>query len=703
MLDNIKLRTKLFLLVALPLLALLFVSGNDISRIIKSEETPKIIAAITKIVASSGELIHTLQSERGMSAGLVASGGKTPSNALLDQRTISLAAGKKYKEIFAQYAADYPQSPVTKALSAAVTTLNQLEDIQGRIDSGLATSQDVISYYTGLIGMMRQGLIAAQSQCDDAALYAQMSVFNSLITAKEFAGQERATLNAALSSGVFSRDLYKTWIERTALQEEYIKMVMAQADAPTINLYTTNVVALLQRVKTLRENVLASLESTTLQGDPKVWFATSSAYIDSLYTVEKYLSQSLQASAKVLEIKARSSLYYSLALGGCTLFLTLLFIVLVVRNIVPPLRQSVTFARSVAEGKLDVELTLQRKDEIGVLATALNGMLGGIKAMIAKADKATASALEEANKARAAVLEAELARKQAESAKQEGMHMAAERIHAVSTVLSSVARNIATQIQQAAGGSQGQLNRLQETVAAMEEMKSTVLEVAKKSANAARIADSARQQAQHGSTLVMNAATKANTVLQNAEALKVSMSGLEHRVHDVDKVLNTISDIAAQTNLLALNAAIEAARAGEAGRGFAVVADEVRKLAEKTMNATKEVNQVLLAIQDDTATNIITVEQTVDSVHATTDLTQQSDKALMEIVRLVGMTTDEIRSIATASEEQSATSEEINSSIGEVNRLAVQTVSTMEQSTSGVKALLAQSTELEALVQEMQA
>jgi len=144
--------------------------------------------------------------------------------------------------------------------------------------------------------------------------------------------------------------------------------------------------------------------------------------------------------------------------------------------------------------------------------------------------------------------------------------------------------------------------------------------------------------------------------------------------------MNVISDIADQTNLLALNAAIEAARAGEAGRGFAVVADEVRKLAEKTMGATSEVRQAIEAIQSGASQNIKGMGEVSESVAHATELSQKSGEVLQEIVSLVSVTNTQVSTIAAAAEEQSAASEEIRRSVDEVARLSEETVTQLRAS-----------------------
>ena len=165
--------------------------------------------------------------------------------------------------------------------------------------------------------------------------------------------------------------------------------------------------------------------------------------------------------------------------------------------------------------------------------------------------------------------------------------------------------------------------------------------------------------------------------------------------------MNRISDNAGQTNRLALNAAIEAARAGEAGRGFAVVADEVRKLAEKTMQATYEVGQSIAAIQQSSQVNMQEVSAAVTSVTRATELANKSGDALNSIVLHVSDTTGAVASIATAAEQQSATSEEITLSVNEINRLVGETVEGMTQSSAAVQALAQTAQELRRVTESL--
>ena len=165
--------------------------------------------------------------------------------------------------------------------------------------------------------------------------------------------------------------------------------------------------------------------------------------------------------------------------------------------------------------------------------------------------------------------------------------------------------------------------------------------------------------------------------------------------------MGVISDIADQTNLLALNAAIEAARAGEAGRGFAVVADEVRKLAEKTMVSTTDVGNAIKAIQESATQSMSQVDSAVQNIEIATTLASQSGLALDEIVHMVDATADQVRAIATASEQQSASTEEINQSISEINHIATETARAMDEASQAVSDLAKQAQSLASLIHEM--
>ena len=358
-------------------------------------------------------------------------------------------------------------------------------------------------------------------------------------------------------------------------------------------------------------------------------------------------------------------------------------------------------ANEIASGNLDMQFKPFKGDG-GVYGVMIK-MVGKLKEEIALAESKSQQAEQEALAAREAKAMADEATQKAERAKAEGMFHAATQLERVVEVVSSASESLSAQIVQSSRGADEQSNRVHETATAMEEMNATVLEVARNAQQAATASNQTKQQAAEGSGILSEAVKGIESVQAQSLAIMEDMSLLGKQAEGIGQVLDVIADIADQTNLLALNAAIEAARAGEAGRGFAVVADEVRKLAEKTMTATQEVGKAIAEIQTGTRKNIENVEQVAASIENATTLSVKSGQSLTQILAFVDQVNDQVRSIATASEQQSAASEEINQSVEQVATISAETAQAMGHATHAVAELMQQAQVLKQLIQEMKA
>lgn len=332
---------------------------------------------------------------------------------------------------------------------------------------------------------------------------------------------------------------------------------------------------------------------------------------------------------------------------------------LILSNIIAaPLQHGVKLAEAIKGGdmtnKIEASL-MERGDEIGQLMKSLSGMsekLRGLIGNISQSSNQIASASEE---------------------------------------LSSTA-------EQMSRGMQQQTSQTSQIASAMEEMSATVLEVAKNSQSASSSAIEASSTAQRGGEVVTRTISGMMSIAATVEQSARTIGELGKSSDQIGEIVAVIDDIADQTNLLALNAAIEAARAGEQGRGFAVVADEVRKLAERTTKATKEIAQMIKTIQKDTGSAVAAMDAGTKEVKEGVDLANQAGESLVQIVDAVHKVNDMIRQIATAAEEQSNAAEEISKSVEEIASITKETSSGSNQTATASHELSKMATELQGTV-----
>nr|WP_029572164.1 methyl-accepting chemotaxis protein [Pseudomonas syringae] len=328
---------------------------------------------------------------------------------------------------------------------------------------------------------------------------------------------------------------------------------------------------------------------------------------------------------------------------------------LITRQITVPLSSTVIAARRIADGDLTHDTSTTRQDELGLLQNTMQHMTVSLRGLIGGIGNGVTQ-----------------------------IATAAEQLSAVS--------------EQTSAGVTLQKNEVDQVATAMNEMASTVQEVARNTEDASQAAKQASERAAHGSSVVQHATREIGQLAGEVQQLGQAMQRLTEDSGKIGSVIDVIKAVAEQTNLLALNAAIEAARAGEQGRGFAVVADEVRSLAQRTQNSTTEIEALIQALQKGTGAASGLMDASLQRTEGTVVLARQAEQALVEINQSIGTIEQMSQQISAAAEQQSAVTEEINRSVLSVRDIADQSASATEQSAASTVELARLGSDLQSMV-----
>ena len=351
-------------------------------------------------------------------------------------------------------------------------------------------------------------------------------------------------------------------------------------------------------------------------------------------------------------------------------------------------------ADKMAAGDIDQMIVVDSKDEVGLLAKAFGNLAAYMNEMAAAAQSIANNDLTVQVHPRS---EKDVLGIAVQTMVESLVGMI-RRLKDNAIKLTSAATEISASADQMSKGARDQADRIVQVSTAIEEMSATIIESSRNAGEASEMSKNASDTASTGGQIVYDTIQGMQTINKVVRGSAESIAALAKSADRIGEIIGVIDDIADQTNLLALNAAIEAARAGEQGRGFAVVADEVRKLAERTGSATGEITAMIKGIQNDTEGAVNSMEAGIQEIDKGRELADKAGDSLKEIVAVSERVMDMIRQIATAVEEQSTTAEEITRSIEGISSVTKETATGAEQSASASEELSRQAETLMEMV-----
>ncbi|NOI89450.1 methyl-accepting chemotaxis protein [Vibrio splendidus] len=636
-LSDMSFKQKIIALLILPILGFLWLSVSAISKGVETTSEMSSLNQLTRLSVVYSELVHELQKERGMTAGFIGSQGTQFVSELRSQRTSADNRRNQRNEYWQSAEIDLPQ--ITKLNTEISRSLNQITSIRNRVDSQSIPLSEALGYYTKLNAKLLSVSALIAELSSDSTITTETIAYYNFLQGKERAGIERAVLNNTFSKNEFGPGMLVKFISLVTEQNTYFSNFEVLGNPDNVRFFEQQLndrsVAEVEKLRDVAESKMSGFDV-----DPVYWFAQSTARIVQLKKTENQLADSLIALTDQKTQQAQSAMMGSIAMFVViTLFATFVSFKAITDLTTRVKDLNLVLSKVRDDNDLTVRATYLGESELGQISSSLNETLEKFSQVI---DNLSQSSL----------------------------------------TLASAAEETAQTCQYNSNTLVEQQDQIGLIATATEELSATVNEVAAKTQQTATSAKMVDQQSQEGLSTVQHSYESIEILASEINGLAEKITHLHESSNNINSVIDVIKSVADQTNLLALNAAIEAARAGEQGRGFAVVADEVRTLAQRTQESTLEIEGFISSLQSDVQTAFNVIENSKKMSSRAVEDSREVEQTLQDISSAVSEIFSMTEQIATATEEQAVVTQDIAQNV-----VAVEQKST--ESTTGATQIAA--------------